>query len=47
MLTEVQISDILATECVPEAACRRLVAEANALGGKDNITAIVAHVKEP
>jgi protein phosphatase len=46
MLTENQISAILAEESSPEAACRRLVTEANGLGGKDNITAIVAHVKE-
>jgi serine/threonine protein phosphatase PrpC len=46
MLTEEQISAILAGESEPEAACRRLVTEANGRGGKDNITVIVAHVKE-
>lgn len=46
MLTEEQISAILSEESEPEAACHRLVTEANGHGGKDNITVIVAHVKE-
>ena len=33
----------LAAEPDPEAACERLVAQANSAGGRDNITAIVAH----
>ncbi len=36
-------SGILAAESEPRPACERLVAEANAQGGKDNITVIVAH----
>jgi protein phosphatase len=43
MLTEDRIAGILAAEREPQRACERLVAEANAEGGRDNITAIVAH----
>jgi protein phosphatase len=42
MLDDTRIAAILAAEPVPQAACERLVAEANAQGGKDNITTIVA-----
>jgi PPM family protein phosphatase len=42
MLDDKRISAILAEEPEPEAACRRLVGEANESGGKDNITAVVA-----
>lgn len=37
-----RLRDILQKEEEPKVACDRLVAEANAAGGKDNITAIVA-----
>jgi serine/threonine protein phosphatase PrpC len=43
MVPDEQIAAVLAAEREPEGACRRLVAEANAQGGKDNITVIVAH----
>jgi PPM family protein phosphatase len=43
MLSEEKISTILRTEHDPELACKRLVAEANQAGGRDNVTAIVAH----
>jgi len=42
MLSDEQISAILQDELEPQSACERLVAEANARGGKDNITVIVA-----
>ena len=35
-------ADILAAGADPRAACARLVAEADAAGGQDNITAVVA-----
>ena len=37
-----EISGILLTEANPAAACVRLIERANALGGNDNITALVA-----
>lgn len=42
MLTDDRLAQVLAAESTPEAACSRLTTEANAEGGKDNITAIVA-----
>ena len=33
----------LHAEAEPEQACRRLVTRANVSGGRDNITAVVAH----
>lgn len=36
------IAAVLAAEPDPEAACRRLIAEANRNGGHDNVTAVVA-----
>jgi protein phosphatase len=42
MLNDESLAGILAAEHEPEAACGRLVTEANAQGGKDNITAVVA-----
>ena len=46
MVPEDQIAAILQQESLPQPACERLVAEANRLGGKDNITVIVAHIKQ-
>jgi protein phosphatase len=42
MLDDGRIAAALAAEPGPEAACGRLVAQANAAGGKDNVTAVVA-----
>jgi protein phosphatase len=42
MLSDDRIAAVLAVERDPQAACERLIAEANDKGGKDNITAIVA-----
>ena len=42
MLDDARITAVLTDEADPEAACGRLIAEANAAGGKDNITAVVA-----
>jgi protein phosphatase len=43
MLDDGRVAALLTGEADPKAACERLVAEANQKGGKDNITAIVAH----
>ena len=43
MLPEEEINQVLHTEAEPEQACRRLVTRANEAGGRDNITAVVAH----
>lgn len=42
MVDDGQIAAVLAQDSEPEAACRRLVDLANAAGGRDNVTAIVA-----
>jgi protein phosphatase len=47
MIPDGRIAVILREEHDPQRACERLVAEANLHGGKDNITAIVAHVEGP
>lgn len=44
MVTDERIATILKEESDPQAACERLVNEANAAGGRDNITAIVARI---
>lgn len=44
MVPEEQIASILEQEHDPQRACERLIAEANRLGGRDNITAIVARI---
>ncbi len=46
MVPEDQIAGILEEDNGSERACERLVGEANKRGGKDNITAIVAQVKQ-
>jgi protein phosphatase len=46
MLPDEAIATILRRESGPRAACERLVAEANRLGGRDNVTVIVAHFDE-
>ncbi len=45
MLPDEDINQILDTEAEPEQACRRLVTRANEAGGRDNITAVVAHFR--
>lgn len=45
MLPERSIGAALRDEAAPEAACRRLLADANAAGGKDNITALVVDLE--
>lgn len=45
MVSEDIISEILRNESDPHLACKRLVAEANRQGGRDNITVIVAYFK--
>ncbi len=42
MLDDGRIAATLKTETEPEAACERLVAQANEAGGQDNITVVVA-----
>ncbi len=42
MLSHGEIADILRGDEEPEAACTRLIESANARGGRDNITAVVA-----
>lgn len=42
MVPDAAIAAVLAAEADPEAACRRLIDAANANGGKDNVTAVVA-----
>jgi len=42
MVTNEAITAVLRAEPEPEAACRALVAQANAAGGRDNITAVIA-----
>jgi protein phosphatase len=44
MVTEERITELLAEDPEPQRACERLVEEANRLGGRDNITVIVARV---
>jgi protein phosphatase len=46
MVPSGRIANILAEEMEPHAACERLVAEANARGGKDNITVILASFED-
>jgi protein phosphatase len=42
MLSDERLAAILQEQAEPQVACERLIAEANAQGGRDNITAIVA-----
>jgi serine/threonine protein phosphatase PrpC len=47
MVPDAEIAAVLRQEADPRRACERLVAEANARGGRDNITAVVARFEEP
>lgn len=42
MVPDQAIAAVLAAEADPEAACRRLIDDANRNGGKDNVTAVLA-----
>jgi protein phosphatase len=41
MVSNEQIRTALASEADPEACCRKLVAQANEAGGRDNITVVI------
>ena len=45
MVAEEDIAAVLQQEHDPQRACERLIAEANRLGGKDNVTVIVACIR--
>jgi len=45
MLPDAPIAEVLRAEPDPAAACRRLIDEANAAGGRDNVTGIVARIE--
>lgn len=47
MVTDVAIAAALTAEPDPDAACRKLVDEANRNGGKDNVTVVVARFDAP
>jgi protein phosphatase len=47
MVPEAAIADALRVEPDPRRACEVLVAEANRLGGRDNVTVVVARFSEP
>jgi len=46
MVSEERIAEVLGEDAGSQLACEQLVKEANALGGKDNITVIVARIHE-
>src|SRR5205807_2271362 len=46
MVSDARIAEVLAAEADPQKACRQLADEANAAGGKDNITVVVARFEE-
>jgi protein phosphatase len=47
MVTDDAIAAVLDSEADPEAACTKLVAQANAAGGRDNITVLIARFDPP
>jgi protein phosphatase len=47
MVPDDRIAAVLHDESDPQTACQRLIAEANANGGKDNITVVVARFEAP
>ena len=47
MVPDEAIAAVLAAEADPEAACRRLIDEANRNGGEDNATVVLARFDEP
>jgi protein phosphatase len=46
MVAEQEIADLLQAEPELSRACERLVARANEMGGKDNVTVVVARYEE-
>ncbi|HJT76940.1 MAG TPA: hypothetical protein VJ739_07025, partial [Gemmataceae bacterium] len=46
VVDDARIRDLLGQSLAAEETCRRLVAAANAAGGPDNITVVVAHFRE-
>lgn len=46
MVSDEAIAAVLAAEADPQAACRRLIDEANGNGGRDNVTVVVARFDE-
>jgi protein phosphatase len=44
MLTEEEITALILARNTPEAACRELIEQANAAGGRDNVTALIVSV---
>ena len=44
MLTSAHIADVLASGMTPEAEVNQLIADANAAGGKDNVTVVIAKI---
>jgi protein phosphatase len=46
MVGEQEVAQVLREEADPEAACRRFVSSANAAGGRDNITVVVARFED-
>jgi serine/threonine protein phosphatase PrpC len=47
MVPDQAIAAILAAEADPEAACKKLVAEANDAGGRDNVTVLIVRFDAP
>ncbi|MGI8587529.1 MAG: Stp1/IreP family PP2C-type Ser/Thr phosphatase [Chloroflexia bacterium] len=45
MVPDERLREVLSTESDPQAACARLIAEANEAGGTDNITAVAVYVE--
>jgi protein phosphatase len=46
MISEKEVARVLKDEADPETACRRLIDGANAAGGRDNVTVVVARFEE-
>jgi PPM family protein phosphatase len=47
MVSDDAIAAVLAAEVDPEAACKKLVAQANDAGGRDNITVLIVRFDQP
>jgi serine/threonine protein phosphatase PrpC len=45
IVPEEEIADVLVSVVSPEAAAERLIARANELGGRDNMTAVVVRAE--